>query len=137
MCMEIIMGIVSALATVGIFFVAWFQLHHMREESKRDRTLKICFSYDSDPVISISVEKLRNNKELTEHDKRTLLNYFDVIAIGVAQNSYEFEIIYPQFKNIIPVTTKQIDIDDYDEGYPDLQNLIEKIQTRKRNESCA
>ena len=133
--MEEILEIISTLATVGIFLVGWFQLHHIRKESKRERTLNICFTYDSDPVISVPVRKIRNNEELTEDDKITLLNYFDVIAIGVAQNSYDFNIVYPQFKNIIPAATKLINIENFDEDFPDLHNLIDKIQTKKRNEN--
>ena len=131
------MEVINTIATVGIFIVAWVQLHNMRKEAKRERTLNICFAYDSDPIISSVVEKYRTNQSLTEHDKKTILNYFDVLAIGVTQKSYEFEIIYPQFKNIIPDTVKHIEIDDFENLYPDLQNFVNKISIRKRNESCA
>jgi len=135
--MEKVMETINTLATVGIFIVAWFQLHSMRKEAKRERTLNICFAYDSDPVISSVVEKYRTEQSLSEHDKKTILNYFDVLAIGVAQKSYEFEIIYPQFKNIISETVSSIKIDNFESLYPDLQNLMNKISTKKRNENSA
>ena len=128
MCIQII----NTCATVGIFFLGWYQLYQMREESKRDRTLNICFSYDSNPVISAAVEKYRNKKELTEHDKNTILNYFDVIALGVTQNSYEFKIVYSQFKNIIPKVSQTIKEDNFEEDFPDLVKLIEKIDVENK-----
>ena len=132
--------IVTAAATVGILIVAWVQLRAMRTEAKRDRTLKMCFAYDMDPVIPKSVEEMRKSDyskecDLSEHDTKTLLNYFDVLAIGEAQGSYDFEIIYHQFKNIIPETAKWLKLDDEKDNYPDLIELIEKIEKRKRKET--
>jgi hypothetical protein len=139
--MSSLLQYINTLATIGILIVGWYQISQMRKEAKRERTLKICFAYDSDPIISKAVEKFRQfdeNKitldDITLHEKRTVLNYFDVLAIGVVQNSYDFEIIYPQFKNIIPSISKDSDIDSQNAYYPDLLRFIKRIEKRKREE---
>ena len=134
--------LIAAAATIGILIVAWVQLDHMRKEAKRERTLTMCFAYDNDPVISKSVAEMREvdwekECELKAHYVLTLLNYFDVLAIGETQGSYDFEIIYHQFKNIIPETTKWLKLDDEKDSYPDLIGLIEKIENRIRKERSA
>lgn len=129
--------IIGTLATVGIFIVAWVQLNLMRQESKRERTLNLCTLYDIDPVLSEIVKKFRTSLEsLDEHDKLTMLNYFDVMAIGVAQNSYDPNIIYPQFKNIIPKMANDLGIQEYKEQYPDLLGFIKKIEENVRKQNA-
>ena len=135
-------SVITAVTTIGILIVAWRQLYQMRMEAKRERTLTMCFAYDNDPIISKSVEKMRAQDfkkahTMDEHDRSTLLNYFDVLAIGEAQGNYDFEIIYHQFKNIIPNIAKWLGIDDEKDIFPDLLELIEKIEKRKRKESAA
>jgi len=136
---KLAMEIITTAATVGIFIVGWRQMYLIRQEAKRERTLNICFAYDSDPVISECVKAYRNSKKQNpdSHESITLLNYFDVIAIGAAQGNYDFEIIYHQFKNIIPDTSNELNITMKSDKYPDLINLIEKIETRKRQSNAA
>lgn len=134
--------LITAAATTGILIVAWIQIDHLRKEAKRERTLTMCFAYDNDPIISKSVAEMREADrekecELKWHDTTTLLNYFDVLAIGEAQGSYDFNIIYHQFKNIIPVTSKWLKIDDDKNNYPDLLGLIEKIEKRNQKKMAA
>jgi hypothetical protein len=131
------MELITTLATVGIFLVAWIQLNHMREESKRERTLTMCFKYDTDPIISEIVKCDRNEEKLDDHQTYTLLNYFDVLAIGVAQDSYEYKIIYAQFKNIIPIHVEAINPEQFETDYPDLSKLLKKIREDLANERGA
>lgn len=128
------MELISTAATVGIFFVAWFQLNHMRSEARRERTLSMCFKYDTDPILASIVECIRTDKNLDIHKESTILNYFDVLAIGVAQKSYDYEIIYAQFKNIIPLTIEMINPSKFESDYPDLVRLLHKIKKDLSNE---
>lgn len=117
-------------------FVAWKQLHGMRQEAKKDRTLNICFAYDIDPTLAPLVMSLRKNENLSEEESTTLLNYFDVIAIGVAQKNYDWDIVYHQFKNIIPKVVGRLRNDMFEIDYPDLQSLQGKIEQRSSDDRC-
>ena len=85
-CIQTISSVIGAVATAGLFILAWCQLSAIRKENKHDRTLRICFAFDSDPVISKAVSAYRKSQEdkseISNHEAKTLVNYFDTIAIG-------------------------------------------------------
>jgi hypothetical protein len=89
-------GIATACATLGLFAVAWVQLHKISDNQRRWATLQACDRYDTDPTLvaqrKLLRERLRNSRFATASEVRfalnTLLNYFDAIAIGIDQKLY-------------------------------------------------
>jgi hypothetical protein len=118
--------------TLGLIAVAWFQIRGARTEVRKDRTLNMCFAYDNDPIISAAVKKVRLSQPLDLHERRTILNYFDVLAIGAKQRNYDRKIIFAQFKNIIPSVSKKCGINEISEKglYPDLEKLISQLNKK-------
>ncbi|MFB7143349.1 DUF4760 domain-containing protein [Agrobacterium deltaense] len=107
-----------AVGTIGLFFatlvlayVGWYQIGHLRKESKKWRTLDACEIYDRDPVIQECLKVLRKYK--VNKDKGLLhtddikiealsvLNYLDGIAIGVNQGLYLESIVKDHLGSII------------------------------------
>ena len=137
--MTLAISVVSVLATLGLLYIAYVQVETFREEAIKNRTLDMCFVYDSDPVIAPCVETLRKTEEgeyqkVEEHVRLTLLNYFEVLAIGVYQGNYDFDIVYSQFIGIIPYWCDVLDVDQYEESYIEVKKLrkrMEERQTRK------
>jgi hypothetical protein len=125
-------AIITAISTLYIAIMASFQLVLYRKEEKRNRTLEICLKYDLDPILSKIVKKLRENEELNDSEAYTILNYFDVLAIGGEEGSYAWDIVFSQFKNIIPSQTDKILKSEWKDDYPDLRKLVQKIESDKQ-----
>src|SRR5271154_3111276 len=93
-------GIATAaltLATVGVAWVAWYQIGAAREESKKTRTLEVVSRYDNDPVMDRALRRMargRDNGTLLTNprdyrlDIVAVLNYLETIAIGIKQQMY-------------------------------------------------
>jgi hypothetical protein len=115
---------IAAIATGAAVFVAWFQLGALRDqqqEIKRQQkeikdqqrgweTLRVCNQYDLDPVLATVVGKLRalevSKSKVVDYSSvrmelRSLLNYFDSIAIGIKQNFYMENIVEAHLGGII------------------------------------
>lgn len=123
--------VLSALGTLisaAAVAVAYFQLHALRtqlkdfreegkrqsdfvkEENVKQRTLDVCMKYDTDPTIAESCRRLRVAREngdldqnLTNYrfDIATLLNYLDLIAIGVHEGLYSEKIARDHMEPIV------------------------------------
>ena len=91
-----------ALATVGVAWVAWYQIGAARAEAKKTRTLEIVSKYDHDPVLDRALRRTaraRDSKLLFTNtmDYRTdivaVMNYFETIAIGIKQGMFIEEMV--------------------------------------------
>lgn len=90
-------------ATVGLAYVGWYQIGHLRREAKKWRTIEACEVYDRDPILHASLKEMRKYRLLkksgvipTEDIKVevvSVLNYLDGIAIGVNEGLYLEKIV--------------------------------------------
>jgi hypothetical protein len=115
-------GMLTTMATIALAFIANHQISAMRSESEqqtmlireenaRERTLRVCMMYDSDPIIvqvsnDLSMQKRAKGEVLSKAaDLRTslirLFNYYEVIAIGLDQGIYDETIVKMHMQDII------------------------------------
>jgi hypothetical protein len=96
--------IALALATIGVAWVAGYQIAAARKEAaaaraeaKKTRTLEIVSKYDHDPVLDRALRRMargRDSKLLFTNtrdcrvDIVAVMNYFEAIAIGIQQGIY-------------------------------------------------
>ncbi|MBL8557945.1 MAG: DUF4760 domain-containing protein [Hyphomonadaceae bacterium] len=108
---------VTAWATVGLLIatlvlavVAGYQIHTLRAENRRERTLSVCMKYDSDSVIVESTRSLRRARNSGDIRAKTskfrseivsLLNYLDLIAIGIRRGLFSEEIARDHMESIV------------------------------------
>jgi hypothetical protein len=106
-----------AILTLGLLGMAWYQLSRQTYTQRQWATLQICDRYDSDPLIRDAVTTLRALSESGKTTKtdlqidmacRLLFNYFDSIAIGLAQNLYLESLAYPHIGSIMLSWRKHI-----------------------------
>jgi hypothetical protein len=99
-----------AVVTIGLLLMAWYQLAKQTFAQRQWATLQACDRYDSDPVLGAARASLyefeatgQMTKERTEIRQacRTTFNYFDSIAIGLAQGLYVEEIVEEHLGHIM------------------------------------
>jgi hypothetical protein len=90
--------------------VACYQLWALRHDQRGWETLKACEKYDTDPVLDNALQKLREWRSAQEGPKdpkkytleaRTLSNYFEGIALGVAQGFYDERVVRDHLQDIM------------------------------------
>lgn len=104
----------TALCTAGLVGVAFFQINAIREESRKWETVRACNRYDTDPVLfqcSKTIRSFTNGKnyDLTTvqpalQEVRTILNYFESLAVGVKQGIYVKDIVYDHLHEVIDLS---------------------------------
>jgi hypothetical protein len=91
-----------ALATVGVAWVAWYQIGAARAEAKKTRTLEVVSKYDHDPVLDRALRRLARARDMgvlltKTRDYRldivAVMNYLETIAIGVKQEMFIAEMV--------------------------------------------
>jgi hypothetical protein len=96
--------IALALATIGVAWVAGYQIAAARTEAaaaraeaKKTRTLEIVSKYDHDPVLDRALRRMARARDaklfyVNVHDYRmdlfAVLNYLETIAIGLQQGLF-------------------------------------------------
>jgi hypothetical protein len=119
---QLIAGVVTALATVWLAVLGIWQLaqisEHMRVQGEREKkwaTIKACERYDSEPSINQYARKIwEESKSGTDyvnvdnilHDIIGLMNYLDSLAIGVDQGVYNEQIVKDHMKSSIYKSVK-------------------------------
>lgn len=98
------------------------QMKLTREENTKERTLNACLLFDHDPVIVETKKALyeaRLSGELDRYPRRyredllTMLNYFDVIAIGIDRKIYDEDIARDHLEGILRVYLRRFFHDKY------------------------
>ena len=115
---------VSAVATIALVIIAARQLREIarqiRIQGERERkwaTVRACDRYSSDPLLyevsrrvweaSVNGTDYSNTDRVDKHDVIVLMNYFEVLAIGVKQGLY-LEAIVKDFHE--PIMDKVVKI---------------------------
>lgn len=100
----------AALAAVTGVGIGTWQIIRIRQENKRDRTLRMCVDYNIDPIIDASARSLRkahqdgafqSDPNAFRSDIATIFNYFDMIAVGVEQGLLIDNLARDHLQNII------------------------------------
>ena len=103
--------LVTALSTMALAWIAWFQIDSIRKESKQWETVKIFHQYDTDPILFECAKSIRVLSKGADYGRitldpvmqevRNILNYFDSLAVGVTQGVYIEEIIRDNLEPVI------------------------------------
>lgn len=126
---------VTAVATVSLIGVAWFQAEALRKEQAKQRTIQACMIYDLDPIITGYTSKLRAAHNTGDILTKTseyrqeiigLLNFLDTLAISVLQDLMIEKIVLDHMKPMI---------DKHCAEYID-SKLIEKFDINVSNYKC-
>jgi len=90
--------VILAGLTILIVVVGWIQLHSIRKEGDKARTLAICDRYNFDPILDASARRVspildpnsdfRKASANYKSDVVTVLNYLDSLAVGITQGLY-------------------------------------------------
>ena len=98
-------------ATVGLAFVGWYQIGHLRREAKKWRTIEACEVYDRDPILHASLKEMRKYRlqkrsgiiptDDIKVEVISVLNYLDGIAIGVIEGLYLEKIVKDHLGSIM------------------------------------
>jgi hypothetical protein len=133
----------TAFGTFGLIGLGWYQITAVRNENKGWRTLEACERYESDPVLDVCLRNIfaanqtgdfTANPQNYRLDATTVLNFFDGIAIGIAQDLYLEELVRDHLEPIVkwyvevylePVFASRMGIDPTIE-YPRLIKLNQK-----------
>jgi len=100
---------ITAIATVVLTLVAYFQISAAREEARINRTLAACDRYDLDPILDAVTRRLgkardsgalKRNPRRHRHDIYSILNYLESIAIGVQRGLYSSAVVRDQMEPI-------------------------------------
>ena len=130
---EAIGVIATAVITLVLVLVGFFQIKAARQQNQRWRTLEVCDQYHLDLVIGISLKRLRNahqagrftgNEPSYKVDVVRVLNYLDAMAIAIFQGLYIEDLARDHMQSIVKkhvndylrngVPTKVgIDVDDF------------------------
>ena len=99
-----------------------FQLHALREENKKNRTLEICAAWSRDPLIVEAARALNAvwiNGELAKDPFKyrpyliTALNYFEDVAVGISQRVYNEDLVFEHLGYVLRVYKKRFLNDDF------------------------
>jgi hypothetical protein len=135
----------TAFATAGLGFVAWYQIREIERQQRGWETLRVCNQFDLDPTLVETRKRLSaawkgktDPKEELEFDLRTLLNFFDAIAIGLDQGFYKEDVVQAHLQRIMldyrsnllsDDFSKTAGISDLSVGYSSFLKRIEKWGT--------
>lgn len=102
---------ITAFATTLTALVAYIQIRSFRRQERGWRSLAVCERYDSDETLYRTARRLReavSNRQCIcsnpldyQFDAMQMLNYFDGIAIGIAQRLYVEKIIRAHLEGIM------------------------------------
>jgi hypothetical protein len=101
---------VLAVATSALVIMGLRQLRSIRDEANRERTLRVCERYDTDPILDRALRRLaigwrtgdiQRDPEKYRPFVTTVLNYLDTLAIGIAQGLYIEELARDHLAEIV------------------------------------
>jgi hypothetical protein len=114
----------TALFTGGLLYVATTQTRALRDENRKWETVRACNKYITDPVLYDCAGKVRQASQGSDYslaamrpvlqEIRAIINYFDSLAIGVAQGVYVDKIVEDNLSLVIEFAVDKFLLPEFD-----------------------